>query len=57
MPERGGDSKNRDRGATLRFVVAVLIVALIVLWFRSGKPTTVPSTPASTAADKAPEDR
>ncbi len=51
------NSKNRDRGATLRFVVAVLIVALIVLWFRSGKPTMAPSTPASTAADKAPEDR
>jgi hypothetical protein len=53
MPE----PKNRDRGATLRFVAAVLIIAFIVLWWRSGKPTTAPSMPASTAATKVPEDR
>ena len=57
MPERGKASKDRDRGATLRFVVAVVIVSLIVLWLRGGKPTTAPSTPASTAAAKVPEER
>jgi hypothetical protein len=57
MPEREAGSKSRDRGAALRFVVAVLIVALFVLWWRGGKPTTPPSTPASTAPAKAPEDR